>query len=48
MCNEHALNGIDMNYYILDTDTKTVGAASWGPLELNEPLELKGTDIFII
>ncbi|MBR3411781.1 MAG: hypothetical protein IKG81_03745 [Bacteroidales bacterium] len=32
-----------MNYYILDlnTDTKTVGSAPWGPLELNEPLGLR-------
>ena len=32
-----------MNYYILDTstDTKVVGSAPWGPLELNEPLEMR-------
>jgi hypothetical protein len=32
-----------MNYYSLDvsTDTKVVGSAPWGPLELNEPLGLR-------
>jgi hypothetical protein len=32
-----------MNYYSLDncTDTKVIGSAPWGPLELNEPLEMR-------